>query len=112
MKSIAWPWSWGFTWTDDMLWRKHAQPMETDDSPVAGAWSDIHLDETGVGASNSGYHTYNIFYSVPFMIFSHGGFHFIITSDNKVWLHDGIETKDRCQYNGKLDTYNDSDLLT
>jgi hypothetical protein len=44
-----------------------------------------------------------------------GDFHFtsqIITSDNKVWFHDGIETRDNCQYNGKLDIYNGSDLLT
>jgi hypothetical protein len=28
--------------TDGMLWCKHGQPMDTDDSPVAGAWSDVH----------------------------------------------------------------------
>jgi hypothetical protein len=50
--------------TDGMLWRKHGQPMDTDDSPVAGAWSDVHSDETGVDASNSGYRTYILFSAI------------------------------------------------
>jgi len=59
-------------------------------------------------------HVNNTIYHLKGIVY-YGGFHFIsriITSDNKVWLHDGIETKDRCQYDGKLDTYNDSELVT
>jgi Helitron helicase-like domain at N-terminus/PIF1-like helicase len=44
-----------------------------------------------------------------------GDFHFIaqiITPDNMVWLHDGIETKEQCQYVGNLDHYSELDLLT
>ena len=36
-----------------------------------------------------------------------GDFHFfaqLITTDNIVWLHNGIETKEYCQYVGNLDT--------
>jgi hypothetical protein len=38
-------------------------------------------------------------------------FSWLKTSDNEVWLHDGIETRDKCQYKGDLDNYNGSELL-
>ena len=43
-----------------------------------------------------------------------GGFHFtsrIITSDNNVWFHDGIETGRSCHKVGKLNDFNGSSLL-
>jgi hypothetical protein len=58
--------------TDGMLWHKHGDPTETDDSPVAGAWSDVHSDETGVDASNSGYCTYILFSTIHHLLSENG----------------------------------------
>jgi len=45
----------------------------------------------------------------------YGDFHFtcrIITQDSRIWFHDGIETRETCQYEGNLDEFHTSDLLT
>jgi hypothetical protein len=43
--------------TDGKLWRKHGQPVETDDSPVVEVLSNIHSGKTEVNASKGDFYT-------------------------------------------------------